>query len=185
MRRAAPGDGAGQPAAGGRTAQKCIYDETSELCTRTKRPMSIVLREVTKDNWYECTKLRVSEAQKAVFPAPVVYWIAESKFEETFRLLAIYHEDTLVGFSVYGFDAKDTHYWICAFMIDEHHQRLGYGKAALRKMIDLLRHRHGCRRIKLGHRPDNTVAAELYESLGFREIGRTEKEIIRCLEIDH
>lgn len=145
--------------------------------------MHIVLREVTSANWYECTKLKVSDAQKAVFPAPVVYWIAESKFEESFRLLAIYDGDMLVGFSVYGYDVADHHYWICALMIDEHHQRKGYGKASLRTIIALLRDRHGCRSIKVGHRPDNAVAAKLYESLGFQEIERTETETIRCLEM--
>jgi len=145
--------------------------------------MNIILREVTRENWYECTKLKVSDAQRATFPAPVVYWIAESKFEDSFRLLAIYDGDRLVGFSVYGYDVADHHYWVCAFMIDEHYQRKGYGKAALRNIIDLLRDQHGCQSIKVGHRPDNTAAAKLYESLGFREIGRTGKEIIRCLEM--
>jgi diamine N-acetyltransferase len=148
------------------------------------RGVNVVLRDVTKENWYQCTKLKVSEAQRALFPAPVVYWIAESKFEDSFRLLAIYHQETLVGFCVYGYDVADGEYWISALMIDEHHQGKGYGKAALRSIISLLTERHGCRSIKIGHRPHNTVAAKLYESLGFRVIGHTEKEIIRRLDMD-
>jgi diamine N-acetyltransferase len=146
--------------------------------------MNIVLREVTKENWYECTKLKVSEAQRAFFAGSVVHWIAESRFEESYRLLAIYDGDMLVGFSVYGYDVNDHHWWVVAFMIDENHQRKGYGRVAMREIIDLLKDQYGCRRVKLGHRPNNTVAARLYESLGFREVGRTEKEVIRCLEIE-
>ena len=146
--------------------------------------MNIILRDVTEENWYECTQLSVTDDQKANFRAPVVYWIAESKFRESYRLLAVYNHDSLIGFSVYGYDKNDSHYWICAFMIDQHHQRKGYGKAAMIKIIELLKEKYECQQIKLGHRHANKVAAMLYESLGFEEIDRTEKEVIRCLDIE-
>ena len=146
--------------------------------------MNIILREVDRTNWYDCTKLKVSPEQEHLFPAPVVYWIAESKFEDSFRLLAIYDQELLIGFSVYGYDVEDGHYWICSFMVDEKHQGKGYGKAGLRAIIDRLKTQHGCRSVKLGHRPNNVVAVKLYESLGFQECGRTEKEVIRCLVME-
>lgn len=39
----------------------------------------IHLKSVSEGNWYACTQLNVTEEQKTGFPAPVEYWIAESK----------------------------------------------------------------------------------------------------------
>ena len=50
----------------------------------------IHLKRVSVDNWYACTQLDVTEEQRKSFPAPVVYWIAESKVVTDFRPMAIY-----------------------------------------------------------------------------------------------
>ncbi|MEK3687353.1 hypothetical protein [Paenibacillus sp. FSL R10-2736] len=42
--------------------------------------MAVELKPVCIDNWYECTQLTVKPEQLNIFPAPVVYWIAESKY---------------------------------------------------------------------------------------------------------
>lgn len=42
--------------------------------------MAVELKPVCIDNWYECTQLTVKAEQLSIFPAPVVYWIAESKY---------------------------------------------------------------------------------------------------------
>lgn len=59
-------------------------------------------------------------------------------------------------------------------MIDEKHQGKGYGKAAMKTLIQLMRISN-CRRIMIGHRPDNLIAGKLYESLGFL---KTSEEVI-------
>jgi len=41
----------------------------------------IRIADITRDNWFEAARLRVREDQTAVYPCPVVFWIAESKFE--------------------------------------------------------------------------------------------------------
>ncbi|MCM3172775.1 hypothetical protein [Paenibacillus sp. MER 99-2] len=46
----------------------------------------IDLQPVTIENWYACTQLKVKPEQLALFPAPVVYWIAESKYVSDFEL---------------------------------------------------------------------------------------------------
>ncbi|MEK5056828.1 hypothetical protein ACFSVM_09655 [Paenibacillus shunpengii] len=61
--------------------------------------MNIELKQVSLENWYDCTKLNVKLEQKSVFPAPVVYWIAESKYVHDFELRAIYSQAILVGFT--------------------------------------------------------------------------------------
>jgi diamine N-acetyltransferase len=147
--------------------------------------MGIELKPVSIENWYDCTKLKVKQEQLNVFPAPVVYWIAESKYVEDFELCAVYWDHEIVGFIVFCKtpDENGTH-WIPALMIDEKHQRKGYGKAAMKKLIeqmDLM----NCKRIMIGHRPDNLIAGELYESLGFKRVSEEviDGEIIRLLQL--
>ena len=148
--------------------------------------MNINLRDVTLKNLVECINLSVTEEQKKIFRAPVVNWIAESKFVKEFQLLAIYNENTVVGFAIYltRHNEKDNHYyWIEAFMIDKNYQQKGYGKEAMIKIIDFLKNKDTYSRIKLGHRPINYTAAVLYESLGFKVTEENDNEVIRCLDI--
>ncbi|WP_274648773.1 GNAT family N-acetyltransferase [Paenibacillus humicola] len=96
--------------------------------------MGINLMPVSNQNRYECSKLKVKPEQLNVFPAPVVYWIAESKFVDDFELRAVYWDSDLVGFIAYcKIPDENGNYWIPALMIDEKHQSKGYGKAAMKK----------------------------------------------------
>lgn len=131
--------------------------------------MNIELKPLTADNWYACTKLKVRPEQMNVFPAPVVYWIAESKYAEDFELRAIYSDEILVGFLVFCITPdQDGNCWIPAVMIGEQHQGKGFGKAAMLALIQLMS-KSNCTRIMIGHRPDNLAAGRLYESLGFKK----------------
>jgi len=53
----------------------------------------IRIADINRDNWFEAARLRVREDQTAVYPCPVVCWIAESKFETHYRPKAIYSGD--------------------------------------------------------------------------------------------
>jgi diamine N-acetyltransferase len=141
---------------------------------------------VSKENWYDCTQLQVTAQQLHVFPAPVVYWIAESKYMAEFSLLSIYSEETLAGMIVYCTEPDENgHYWIPALMIDAKQQGNGYGKQALIKLIELMRQTLNCKTIMIGHRPENHIAAHLYESLGFHKVSDEliDGEIVRLLRI--
>lgn len=144
--------------------------------------VTITLREVDKSNWLACTQLQVSEPQKATFPVPVVYWLAESKVDPSFIPMAIYASGLLVGFLVYGVDPEDGEYWLIALLIDERYQRNGYARSAIQELIQHLQRQYRCRKLTLGHRRDNREAESLYESLGFKEVGETKSEIIRSIE---
>ncbi|MCM3783724.1 GNAT family N-acetyltransferase [Neobacillus mesonae] len=147
--------------------------------------MKIDLKPVSVDNWYECTRLNVRQDQISVFPAPVVNWIAESKFVVEFELYAVYRDTDIVGFIVFC-NRPDEHgnYWIPALMIDEKHQGKGYGKAAMKKLIAHMKMMK-CNRLMIGHRPQNQVAGELYESLGFQKVSEElqDGEVIRLLQL--
>ncbi|WHX51309.1 GNAT family N-acetyltransferase [Paenibacillus woosongensis] len=147
--------------------------------------MAVELKPVSIENWYECTKLQVNPEQLNVFPAPVVFWIAESKYVDDFELRAIYSEEILVGFLVFCTNPdKDGNYWIPAVMIDDKHQGKGYGRAAMEALIQFMS-ASNCTRIMIGHRPDNQIAGKLYESLGFNRVSEEviDGEIVSLLRI--
>ena len=146
--------------------------------------MMLELREITKENWYKCTQLKITDEQRRYFPAPPVYWLAECRYMNDWHELAVYNDGNMIGFAVYGLDEDNNEYWICAIMIDKDHQGRGLGKAATRQIIEIVKSRHGRSKLYIGHRKENLAASSLYESLGFRDTGeRYDGEIIRCKEV--
>ena len=133
--------------------------------------MNISLKEVTKDNWVQCVKLKLAPEQEC-FVAPNADSIAESKFEPHYVPRAIYNNDKVVGFLMYcpeiETQEKDL-YWLFRFMIDIEHQKQGIGKAALKIAIAKIS-KINCRKINIIYSPKNSVAAKLYANFGFEKI---------------
>jgi diamine N-acetyltransferase len=147
--------------------------------------MSISLREITPENFSEVINLDVAADQKH-FVAPNVKSIAQAKVYPTAVPLAIYHEDELVGFVMYAYDADENRYYLVRLMIDQKHQRRGYGRAATLKVIERMRKITDCRAIYLSFVPENTGAEKLYSSLGFEKTGQTDQsgEIVMRLNLE-
>ena len=78
----------------------------------------------------------------------------------------------MVGFALYGLDEVDNEYWIYRMMIDQKHQGKGYGKEAIKLVIDDVRtlkeDRHHT--ITLSYEPTNEHAKRVYEKMGFKEV---------------
>ena len=135
--------------------------------------MNITLRPVTRANFSAVVGLTVAPEQ-ADFVASNLYSLAEAAVEPTWRPLAIYAGDDLVGFAMFGRDDESGRWWIMRYMIDAQHQGRGYGTAALPVLIDLMIERHGCSEIFLGYAPENAVAERLYARMGFVPTGEVE-----------
>ena len=133
--------------------------------------MSISLREITPENFKECISLKVSEAQTN-FVASNLMSIAQAKIYPTANPFAVYADEKLVGFVMYGFDEDDQHFYLGRLMIDEKHQGKGFGKAATLEVIERMKQIEDCREIYLSFVPENTGAEKLYSSVGFE---RTDK----------
>jgi diamine N-acetyltransferase len=132
--------------------------------------MSISLREITKDNFNECVKLKVAKGQEK-FVAPNVYSIAQSKIYPTHLPFAIYDGDKMVGFVMFGFDEEDEKYYLGRLMIDEKFQGKGYGKVATLEVIERMRQIEDCNEIYLSVVPGNNGAEKLYLNVGFEKTG--------------
>lgn len=143
---------------------------------------TISLRKINKDNWLDVLRLETLPEQ-AGFVASNAFSLAEAYVFPDAIPLAIYSDDTLVGFTLYGYDDDDGYHWIARLMIDRRHQRKGYGRAAMEQVIERLRADPECPCVQIGWDPENTAAAALYESLGFRRTGQIlEGEILARLD---
>ena len=130
----------------------------------------VILKDVDKTNWDACLNLKLTTKQGGLV-APHMYSISESEVEPAFVPLAIYANDLVVGFAMYGLDPDDGKYWIYRLMIDVDHQGKGYGKAALKELVKCISDRPDCDEIFAGYKPWNTVAAGLFAEMGFKKTG--------------
>jgi diamine N-acetyltransferase len=87
--------------------------------------MTVMLREITKDNWRQCIALDPGPAGKTFIPSNL-YTLAESKFSPSFVPLGIYVESVMVGFVMYNTQMEaDGSYSIYSMMMDARYQGKG------------------------------------------------------------
>ena len=132
----------------------------------------VKLRDVTAENWKAVVKLAVAIDQQE-FVASNAYSIAQSKFESFVVPKAIYAGKRPVGFIMWEASkvkGKANEYSISRLMIDRHHQRKGYGRAALESAIDEIKNNSRAKRITICYVPENLVSKRFYGSFGFEEV---------------
>ncbi|MBE0697007.1 MAG: GNAT family N-acetyltransferase, partial [Anaerolineaceae bacterium] len=103
----------------------------------------ISLRPITPQNFREVIRLQVSEDQKN-FVASNAYSLAEAGVFPHRSPLAIYADETPVGFLMSAFDEETQRHWIFRLMIAASQQGHGYGRAAMRLLIERMRAIPGC-----------------------------------------
>lgn len=150
------------------------------------------IRPVTKDNWLELARLKVSKDQEN-FVAPNVYSIAQMHFGAdddvgrwSLTSLGVYDQDQPVGYVLYGlnYDHPETQGLIMRLMVDENHQGKGFGRFAMRAVLDLFRADEKIKKVVLSYEPENAAAKQLYSSLGFVESGEMYRgEIVAVLNL--
>lgn len=133
--------------------------------------MAISLRPITKENWVQCAELQVGEGQEN-FVMPNVWSLAQAGVDPRRIPLAIYDDETMVGFIMYNREPLDDGtYRISRVLIDRTYQGKGYGRAAVREVIERMRQIPDCKEITLEYSPHNRVAQHLYTILGFEPVG--------------
>lgn len=134
----------------------------------------IELRDVTRDNFLSCVLLKSEEYPgHRLFESHVTsnaFSLAQAKMEPEWRPRAVYHGDTIVGFTMYGVERAHGFHFVTRLMIDHRYQRKGYGRQALALVLDEIAALHADE-VFTSIVPGNEVAAALYESLGFEPTG--------------
>ncbi len=143
----------------------------------------ISLRPVTQENFHHVIHLKVREDQKG-FVATNAESLAEAYVFPYRYPLAIYADETPIGFLLYVYLEERQQHWIFRLMIAAENQRRGYGRTAMRLLIERMRAIQGCNQIYISYERENDVARKLYGSLGFRVTGEIfEGEEVACLDL--
>ena len=131
------------------------------------------LADVSPDNWRAACALSVRPDQTG-FVAPVAYYLALCTYGDDWYPVVITAGGEIVGFAMWAVDEADDSFWIGGLLVDAHHQRRGYGRAALELLMEAAAG-GGHSRVALSYQPANPARA-LYAALGFTETGEVEED---------
>ncbi len=133
-------------------------------------PVTVSLREVDAGNWKAVARVEVKDEQRE-FVAPVTYYLCLCHYTGTWKPLAIYEGNEVVGFVMSAIDPTDNSGWIGGLIIDAQHQNRGLARAAVETLLREFRDVHGCTSAALSYSPAHVRARTLYALLGFEVTG--------------
>lgn len=136
----------------------------------TQNDTAVTLREITKETCRSILRLEVPDDQKR-FVASNAVSIAEAHFSEHAWFRAIYAGETPVGFVMLALEPDFAKYYLWRFMIDRNHQGKGYGRRAMRLVIEFVKRQYGASELTLGYVPGQGDPSAFYRKLGFVETG--------------
>ena len=138
----------------------------------------VQIKPVTKDNLDEVLSLRINENQAGYVSSTAESLAQAYVYQETAFPFAVYSDGEIVGFIMMGYYEAKQYYTLWKLLIDRKHQHKGYGRKALELGIAFLKDRFHVREIYTGVIPGNANAKKLYESVGFRETGLFENNML-------
>ncbi|BFH68359.1 MAG: GNAT family N-acetyltransferase [Paenibacillus dendritiformis] len=131
----------------------------------------LAVRPVTRDNWEQAIQIKIHEEQEPFVPTiyEALTYAYIKPWDEELDPFLICEEEAAIGFFYMSYTPNSAdNYWIGGFQIDKSYQGKGYGKLALRAIIDFIRETHPlCRLISLTVELENKPAQRLYERIGF------------------
>ena len=142
----------------------------------------IHLVDIDPSNWR--LDLKVAESQKNyVASSAVMLARAYAYREQRSRAFVIYNDETPVGMGLY-YDCPDMEaYNFSQLFIDERYQHKGYGKAAIKLVLDTMQQDGKYKKVVICYIEGNEASKNLYGSFGFVQTDRDGDEIIMELDL--
>lgn len=144
--------------------------------------MAIHFDIITPDNWLTFNKLKVKEEQKEFVASNLTILARAYAYRDSnSKVYAIYNENIPIGMLMQREYQEDTKLFcvLDQFMITERYQRMGYGKAAMKLWIDLIKSENRYDSIILCYIEGDDAAKNLYLNIGFYHTGEVDgNEII-------
>ena len=132
--------------------------------------MNVVeIRKIDDENESLIRKIKVKPGQE-MFIETVDECLEEARLHSEWSPVAIYAKDVMIGFAMYGSFGPNKHTWIDRIMIGEEYQGKGYGKMAMKKLIELVTQEYEVNEVYLSIIEENLPAYHFYKSLGFEYI---------------
>ena len=143
----------------------------------------ISLREITAETLRDVLQLAVAPDQTH-FVADNAVSIAQAHFAPNAWFRAIYADDTPVGFVMLAIDQEKPEYYIWRLMIDAKHQRRGYGRAALDRVVQFVCTLPAARVLDVSAVPGDGSPVAFYQEYGFELTGEVmEGELVLRLPL--
>lgn len=140
------------------------------------------LTNVDEDNWM--TDLGVAPGQKEYVLNPMGILARAYAYRNSgSRAFLIQDDDTPIGMALRCDYPELESYELNQFFIDERYQGQGYGKAAMRLILEEMRREGKYRKVVLWYIDGNDAAKNLYEHLGFTKTGSIQDEIGMTLNL--
>lgn len=135
----------------------------------------IRLVNIDENNKQDCLNLKTSTASEDfVDTVAFSFEEKEQEFGDDGILFAINNDDVLIGFvSLYVGDGQRL---IVNLLIDDCHQRKGYGKEAVKLCVDFLINNYSATCISAPVHIQNISAQKFWKSLGFKPSDSTEND---------
>lgn len=126
-------------------------------------------KNIDNTNEYKVRNIKLKPGQEK-FIETVDECLKEAETFNEWHPVAIYYEDEIIGFAMYGSFGLNKDTWIDRIMIDEKHQGRGYGKLAMMKLIDMVSKEYEVNVIYLSITEENRTAYNLYKNIGFESM---------------
>lgn len=146
----------------------------------------IIIKQIDNNNRDELLQLKIAPSQDG-FVETVQECLSEAQQKLCWRPVAIYDDETLIGFAMYGFFWQYLplgRVWLDRILIDQRYQGKGLGTLAIKTLIEQIRHEYWHKKIYLSVVDKNKVAIKLYQKLGFQFTGELDinKEKVMVLK---
>ena len=132
---------------------------------------NIYFKPVDESNEHLVRKITLKSDQRN-FIETVDDCLAEAEEYKQWQPVAIYHNDDVVGFAMYGSFGPNRYTWIDRIMIDEKYQGQGFGKEAMKGLIKKVSEEYKVDVLYLSIIEENKVAERLYKQIGFKYINK-------------
>jgi len=130
---------------------------------------NVHFKNIDNTNEYKVRNIKLKPGQEK-FIETVDECLKEAETFNEWHPVAIYYEDEIIGFAMYGSFGLNKDTWIDRIMIDEKHQGRGYGKLAMMKLIDMVSKEYEVNVIYLSITEENRTAYNLYKNIGFESM---------------
>ena len=140
--------------------------------------MSICLKPVDENNFLEIFRLQLGEGQERFVSHQIRSLAQAYVYRAQCQPFGIFEGETAVGYVMVIYDDDVPEYDVWHMMIDASLQGNGYGKAALRLVLDYIRQQPfgPSNRVALTCHRDNAPALALYAQMGFALTGAEDED---------
>ena len=137
--------------------------------------MSVTLRDITGDNYFQVLELKITPEQEAAkYVSPVVRSLADAWFYREEGIAypkAVYADEDLVGFIMYELDTEEQQVFIWRFLIDQRYQGKGYGRQTIEVVLKMAKEQAQMTKVVADYVDGNEPMKKILLDLGFEKTG--------------